>query len=154
MSGKIDIQIITERKIIYVVPGYTRGSADRVEVDVCKTCGAVVFDPLAHYTWHREQARVPSEREAATRAEVVAAIDVQLQRETIFDDPYRGRVLSDEKRQYGDGFLSGRTDAFTRFREISRRHADDMAVDIAAQRIIDAEAQESATRSDSGEAGR
>ncbi|WP_114589402.1 hypothetical protein [Microbacterium arborescens] len=154
MSGKIDIQIITERKTLYVLPGYTRGSADRVEVDVCKTCAAVVFDPIAHDTWHREQAQVASEQEAANPAEVVALIDLQLQRETVFDDPYRGRVLSAEQRQYADGFLSGRADAFSRFREISRRHVDDVAVNKAAQRIIDAQAQESAAREASGEADR
>lgn len=41
------ITVVTERKIIDVVPGYSRGSADRVEVDVCVSCGSVVFDPDA-----------------------------------------------------------------------------------------------------------
>ena len=52
-ENKIKIEIITERKILDVVPGYFRGSADQVEVDVCVKCAAIVFDPFAHDVWHR-----------------------------------------------------------------------------------------------------
>lgn len=51
--GQIKVEIITERKIIVVQPGMLYASPDRIEVDVCVTCGAVVFDPIQHDTWHR-----------------------------------------------------------------------------------------------------
>lgn len=54
MGGKkIKVEMISQRKIIDVVRGYFRGSPDRIEVDVCVTCGAVVFDPIGHHTWHQ-----------------------------------------------------------------------------------------------------
>lgn len=50
---KVTVEILTERKVLDVRPGYFQGSADRVEVDVCVKCAAIVFDPIAHDTWHR-----------------------------------------------------------------------------------------------------
>lgn len=50
----IKIEMLTERKVIDVVPGFLRGSSDRVEVDVCLKCGAVVFDFVRHDKWHRD----------------------------------------------------------------------------------------------------
>ena len=51
---KPKIKIITERKIIAVQPGWLLGSSDvlGVEVDVCTTCAAIVFSPVAHDIWH------------------------------------------------------------------------------------------------------
>jgi hypothetical protein len=54
-TGKL--RIISEPKIIYVQPGYLAGSSDRVQVDVCTTCSAVVFDSVAHDLWHRSAER-------------------------------------------------------------------------------------------------
>ena len=56
-KNKIKVEIITVPKILDVVPGYFRGSASRVEVDVCVKCGAIVFDPVVHDTWHRSEGR-------------------------------------------------------------------------------------------------
>lgn len=53
MAEKTRVVITTERKTLDVVPGYFRGSADRVEVDVCVKCSAIVFDPITHYVWHQ-----------------------------------------------------------------------------------------------------
>lgn len=50
--GKIKIKMITERKIITIQPGFLYSSPDRIEVDVCLDCGAVVFDVVRHGTWH------------------------------------------------------------------------------------------------------
>ena len=50
---KIKIEMITVRKVIIVQPGMLVTSPDRIEVDVCIKCGAVVFDPIQHGTWHR-----------------------------------------------------------------------------------------------------
>lgn len=52
-GGKIKVRIVTERRVLEVAPAYLRGAADRVYVDVCVECSAVVFDPHAHDTWHR-----------------------------------------------------------------------------------------------------
>lgn len=51
--GKIKVEMITERQIIGVRPGVLSTSPDRIEVDVCMKCAAVVFDPIQHDTWHR-----------------------------------------------------------------------------------------------------
>lgn len=53
VENKLTVEILTERKVLDVLPGYFRGSADRVEVDVCVKCAAIVFDPIAHDMWHR-----------------------------------------------------------------------------------------------------
>ncbi len=50
------LKIITERKIIDVRPGMLYGSPDRVEVDVCTDCAAIVFDPVQHDIWHTNHA--------------------------------------------------------------------------------------------------
>lgn len=56
MSDKrIKIEILTDRKIIPVSPPPLRGAPDRIEVDVCRTCGAVVFDFIRHDDWHRKE---------------------------------------------------------------------------------------------------
>lgn len=60
-KNKIKVEIITERKVLDVVPGYFRGSADRVEVNVCVRCGAIVFDPVRHHEWHRSATRASGE---------------------------------------------------------------------------------------------
>lgn len=54
-KNRIKVEIITQRKILDVVPGYFRGIPDRVEVDVCMKCAAIVFDPITHDAWHRTQ---------------------------------------------------------------------------------------------------
>jgi hypothetical protein len=51
--GKVKVTMITERKIIEVQPGWLRDSRARIEVDVCVTCAAIVFDPVTHDIWHR-----------------------------------------------------------------------------------------------------
>lgn len=51
---KIQVKMITVRKSIDVTPGMLYHSPGRVEVDVCVTCGAVVFDVFLHDRWHRE----------------------------------------------------------------------------------------------------
>jgi hypothetical protein len=51
-AGKITIRIISEPKILYVQRGDIAGSYDRVHVDVCTTCAAVVFDSVVHDVWH------------------------------------------------------------------------------------------------------
>jgi hypothetical protein len=52
-KGKaVKVAPVTERKIIDVQPGYFRSSPDRIEVDVCVECSAIVFNPLKHYLWH------------------------------------------------------------------------------------------------------
>lgn len=50
--GKIKVKMLTERKIITVTPGMLVHSPDRIEVDVCLDCGAVVFDVVRHDKWH------------------------------------------------------------------------------------------------------
>lgn len=52
-TTSVKVETVTERKEIMVGEGYLRGSPSRVEVDVCVKCGAIVFDPLLHHTWHR-----------------------------------------------------------------------------------------------------
>lgn len=54
---EIKIEIVTERKSLTVLPGWLRGSMGRIDVDVCATCGAVVFDWLKHDDWHRGEGR-------------------------------------------------------------------------------------------------
>lgn len=62
--GKIKVEVITKRQIIVVQPGMLFTSPDRIEVDVCVKCGAVVFDPIQHDTWHRATNReIQSEEE-------------------------------------------------------------------------------------------
>lgn len=46
------ITMLTERKALAVSPAFLRGSPSTVEVDVCLTCGAVVFDIIRHDLWH------------------------------------------------------------------------------------------------------
>jgi hypothetical protein len=53
LMGKVKVTIITERKIIEVQPSWLVAAPDRIEVDVCVTCAAIVFDPVAHDMWHR-----------------------------------------------------------------------------------------------------
>lgn len=48
---EIKVEIITKCKILDVVPGFVRGSPDRVKVDVWTKCGALVLDPIIHDTW-------------------------------------------------------------------------------------------------------
>lgn len=48
-----EVEMLTVRRIIVVQPGMIFGSLDRIEVDVCVKCGAVVFDPIQHNIWHR-----------------------------------------------------------------------------------------------------
>lgn len=55
VTGKL--RIISEAKILHVKPGYLAGSSDRVQIDVCTTCSAVVFDSVAHDRWHRSTER-------------------------------------------------------------------------------------------------
>jgi hypothetical protein len=57
MGKKFKVEMITERKIIVVQPGMLFTSPGRIEVDVCLKCGAVVFDPIQHDTWHRTAER-------------------------------------------------------------------------------------------------
>lgn len=52
-NPKIRVEMITHRKAIDVTPGMLVGYPDRVEVDVCVKCAAVVFDPIHHDLWHR-----------------------------------------------------------------------------------------------------
>lgn len=59
-KNRLDLKIISEPKIIYVQPGYAAGSHDRVQVDVCTTCAAVVFDSEAHDLWHTSIAKDPA----------------------------------------------------------------------------------------------
>ena len=61
--SKIKVEMITERKIIVVQPGMLFTSPDRIEVDVCLRCGAMVFDPIQHDTWHRGSPRPPKRNE-------------------------------------------------------------------------------------------
>lgn len=65
--GKIKVEMLTERKIIVVRPGILFTSPDRIEVDVCLKCGAVVFDPIQHDTWHRAAEPPPSAEAASPR---------------------------------------------------------------------------------------
>ena len=51
--GKTKFKVPTLRRALVVLPGLLVGSPDRVEVDGCVECGAVVFDPIQHHTWHR-----------------------------------------------------------------------------------------------------
>jgi len=51
--AEIKVEILTERRIIPVQQGWLRGSQERIEVDVCVKCAAVVFDPIGHDDWHR-----------------------------------------------------------------------------------------------------
>lgn len=50
---KANVEILTNRKLIYVTPAIIAGAADRILVDVCVKCGAVVFDVVRHDIWHR-----------------------------------------------------------------------------------------------------
>ena len=50
------ITMLTERKALAVAPGLLRSSPSTVEVDVCLTCGAVVFDIIRHDRWHTSAA--------------------------------------------------------------------------------------------------
>jgi len=52
MGEPIKIEMLTERKALPVTPGILRGSSDRVDVDVCLTCGAIIFDLFRHIEWH------------------------------------------------------------------------------------------------------
>ena len=52
-SSKVKVHIITERKALEVTPGYLKGSPSLVLVNVCVTCGAVVFDVIQHDMFHR-----------------------------------------------------------------------------------------------------
>ena len=52
-GGKVRVTMITQRVALGVTPSWLRGGPDRVEVDACVTCGAVVIDPILHDTWHR-----------------------------------------------------------------------------------------------------
>lgn len=52
LPNKVKITIVSERKIIDVRPSALSGYPDRIEVDVCVKCAAVVFDPVAHDLWH------------------------------------------------------------------------------------------------------
>lgn len=56
-KDKVKIEILAKRKVLNVMPGYLRGSVDRIEVDVCVKCAAIVFDPIAHDKWHRADGR-------------------------------------------------------------------------------------------------
>jgi hypothetical protein len=47
------VEIISERKIYDLKPSPLRYHPDRIEVDVCVKCGAVVFDVIQHDMWHR-----------------------------------------------------------------------------------------------------
>lgn len=49
---KINVEMLTERHILPVMQPYLKTSPDRVEVDVCRECGAVVLDPMCHILWH------------------------------------------------------------------------------------------------------
>ncbi len=51
----MEIKMLTERKQIDVSPGVLVGQPDRVYVDVCLDCGAVVFDVVRHDRWHVSQ---------------------------------------------------------------------------------------------------
>ena len=53
VAQTVKVETLTERKAIMVCEGDLRGSPSRVEVDVCVKCGAIVFEPLLHHTWHR-----------------------------------------------------------------------------------------------------
>ena len=52
-KGKIKVEILTVHRTIAVRPGMLYGSPGQIDVDVCVKCGAVVFDPIQHDTWHR-----------------------------------------------------------------------------------------------------
>jgi len=53
--SEAEVTILTERRVVDVTPGLFVGSNDRVEFDVCVTCGSVVFDVVLHDAWHRTQ---------------------------------------------------------------------------------------------------
>ncbi|WOF23828.1 hypothetical protein N8K70_03870 [Microbacterium betulae] len=64
-GGKVEIKMLTERKVLPVQSGWLADSADRVEVDVCLECGAVVFDVVRHDEWH-EAKRKPFKSRTAS----------------------------------------------------------------------------------------
>ncbi|QGJ89488.1 hypothetical protein PBI_SMARTIES_85 [Microbacterium phage Smarties] len=51
--GKVRVTLITRRVALEVMPSMLRGGADRIEVDACVKCGALVIDPIVHDNWHR-----------------------------------------------------------------------------------------------------
>lgn len=51
----VSIRRLTEQRVIEVQMGLLRGSRNRIYVDVCVECGAVVFDLIRHDTWHNRQ---------------------------------------------------------------------------------------------------
>ena len=68
---RITIEMLTERKLIDVVPGTFRHDPPRIFVDVCVKCGAVVFDVVQHDSWHRRGSGVvaaPSDHAAKVAA--------------------------------------------------------------------------------------
>lgn len=53
-DNKVKVEVISEPKIIEVRQGYIQGSSDRIEVQVCVACGAILFDPILHWKWHND----------------------------------------------------------------------------------------------------
>lgn len=56
-GNEINVEMLTVRRILNVEPSWLGGSPDRVRVDVCVKCGAVVFDVVGHDLWHRGEQR-------------------------------------------------------------------------------------------------
>jgi len=55
-ANKPKVQIISERMVLPVRQSWGRGGPDSVDVNVCPTCSAIIFDPVVHYEWHTDHA--------------------------------------------------------------------------------------------------
>ncbi len=73
---RITIEMLTERKLIDVVPGTFRNDPPRIYVDVCVKCGAVVIDVVQHDSWHRRGSGVATA--PSDHAAKIAAFAAQL----------------------------------------------------------------------------
>ena len=54
-GGKVKTLTIAERRVIPVVRPYLVAGAERIEVDVCTVCFAVVLQPIDHWKWHEKE---------------------------------------------------------------------------------------------------